>query len=190
MYEKLVSYAARQLELDASDISPDSITAQVENLIRKLSRSNRTKAEREEKRSFEERTGGRKDLDRMRLFNAEKLILNLICEKDVFKLISPELSPADFTEGIHRRLAEIIYSTHENGEKLRPMSIISQFGEEDSGRVSELLSDDKNVENAKEAAMQSLKIIKEYHLKQAAMSDDTDAAKLQEIMDKLKKDKK
>ena len=70
------------------------------------------------------------------------------------------------------------------------MSIISQFGEEDSGRVSELLSDDKNVENAKEAAMQSLKIIKEYHLKQAAMSEDTDAAKLQEIMDKLKKDKK
>ncbi len=173
-----------------TDISPASITAQVENLMRKNQRGAQIKAQRDEKRAFEARTGGRQDLDRMRLYNAEKLMLNLICEPEIFKTVSDKLKPQEFTEGIHRRLAEIIYRIHQNGEKIRPMQIISEFDEADTGMVSEILSDDKNVENKAEAAKMPLKIIKEFYLKQAAMTEQTDAAKLQEIMDKLKKDKK
>ena len=173
-----------------TDISHESITAQVENLIRKNSRRAEMKAERDEKRAFEERTGGRKDLEEMRLYNAEKLMLNLLCEKEIFKGVSEKLQPEEFTEGIHRRLAEVIYSKQQTGEKLQPMSVISEFDEADAGRVSEIILDDKNVADKKMAANQAYKIIKAHQLKAEAMSGGDDAERLQAIMDKLKKDKK
>ncbi len=173
-----------------TDISHESITAQVENLIRKNSRRAEIKAERDEKRAFEERTGGRKDLDEMRLYNAEKLMLNLLCEKEIFRGVSEKLQPEEFTEGLHRRLAEVIYTKQQSGEKLQPMSVISEFAEADAGRVSEIILDDKNVADKKMAANQAYKIIKAHQLKAEAMSVEDDAERLQAIMDKLKKDKK
>ncbi len=173
-----------------TDISHESITAQVENLIRKNSRRAEMKAERDEKRAFEERTGGRKDLDEMRLYNAEKLMLNLLCEKEIFKGVSEKLQPEEFTEGLHRKLAEVIYAKQQGGEKLQPMSVISEFDEADAGRVSEIILDDKNVADKKMAANQAYKIIKTHQLKAEAMSGEDDAQRLQAIMDKLKKDKK
>ncbi|MDO4744470.1 MAG: DNA primase [Clostridia bacterium] len=175
-----------------TDISPESITAQVQNTILKQQRNNRTKDMRAEKRSFEARTGGRDDLERMRLYNAEKLLLNLICEKDVFAEIRNKLKVDDFTEGLHRHLAEIIFKCHENNEKINPSAVISEFSEEDTGRVSEILSDDKNVDNRREAAVLPLKIIKSYRMKQeeqALTEQGSDIDRLQEIMDRLKKDK-
>lgn len=175
-----------------TEISPDSINAQVENLIRKKKASDRTRDMRREKREFEERTGGRSDLDKMRLFNAEKLMLNLMCEKEVFKGVKERLTPADFTEGIHRKLAEIIFESMEKEQSVNPMAVISQFDGADIGTVSEILSDDKNVDNKLEAARMPFRIILGYKQKQQDKSDAKtgDTAKLQEIMDRLKKDKK
>lgn len=173
-----------------TDISHESITAQVENLIRKNSRRAEIKAERDEKRAFEERTGRRKDLEEMRLYNAEKLMLNLLCEKEIFRGVSEKLQPEEFTEGLHRKLAEVIYQKHQSDEKLQPMSVISEFDEADAGRVSEIILDDKNVADKKMAANQAYKIIKAHRLKAEAMSGEDDAERLQAIMDKLKKDKK
>ncbi len=173
-----------------TDISHESITAQVETLIRKNRRGAEIKAERDEKRAFEERTGGRKDLDSMRLYNAEKLMLNLLCEKEIYRGVSEKLQPEEFTEGLHRKLAEVIYAKQQSGEKLQPMSVISEFDEADAGRVSEIILDDKNVADKKMAANQAYKIIKAQSLKAEAMSGGDDAERLQAIMDKLKKDKK
>lgn len=174
-----------------TDISVESIKAQVDNIILRQRRSNRAKDIRTEKRAFEERTGGRSDLEKMRLFNAEKLMLNLICERDVFMEVSQKLAPDDFSEGLHRRLAEIIFKSHADGQKLNPMNVLSEFSEEESGRVSEILFDDKNVDSRKEAAALPLKIIKAYRMKQEeqSLTQGGDTEKLQEIMDKLKKDK-
>jgi len=175
-----------------TEISPDSINAQVENMIRKKKSSDRTRDMRREKREFEERTGGRSDLDKMRLYNAEKLMLNLMCEKEVFKVVKDKLQPVDFTEGLHRRLAEIIFESMEKDGRVNSMATISLFDGADIGAVSEILSDDKNVDNKLEAARMPFRIITEYRQKQqdksAAANGDTD--KLQEIMDRLKKDKK
>lgn len=175
-----------------TDISPDSIAVQVENLSRKIIVGEKYKEERNEKRNFERRTGGRRDLDKMRVFNAEKLLLNLLCEKAAFQKVSKTLKPEDFSEGIHRKLAEIIYDTHMRGEKIHPMSIIAEFDEKDAGRISEILSDDKNVDNHEKAAEMPLKIISEYRLQKEGETStlDGDTEKLQEIMDRLKKDKK
>lgn len=174
-----------------TEISADSIGAQVDNLVRRQRSKESAKAEREEKREFEVRTGGRRDLDKMRLYNAEKLMLNLICEKDVFRMVEAELSPGDFTEGLHRRLAEIIFERHSQNERINPIEILAGFDESDIGRVSEILSDDKNVDDKKSAAKMPLNIIKRYRLmdneKKSADSGDIDT--LQQIMEQLKKDK-
>ena len=175
-----------------TDISVDSITAQVDSSLRKLQVREKTKEERSEKRDYEQRTGGRKDLDKMRLFNAEKLMLNLICEKEVFDRVSQRISAEDFTEGLHRELARVIYGIYEKGERVNPISVISMLGEENIGRVSDILSDDKNVDNKKTAAVMPLKIMEEYKLRrqEESSADSGDTAKLQEIMEQLKKDKR
>ncbi len=174
-----------------TDISPESIMAQVNNVLLKNQKAERRRDISRDRRSFETRTGGRNDLDRMRLFNAEKLILNLICERDVFDSVKSQLCVEDFSEGLHRRLAEIIFKCHGEGNRINPMSVISEFSEEEFGRVSEILSDDKNVDNRKEAAALPLKIIKTYKQKQEEKSfaEGGDTHALQEIMNKLKKDK-
>ena len=175
-----------------TDISVDSITAQVDSSLRKLQVREKAKEERSEKRDYEQRTGGRKDLDKMRLFNAEKLMLNLICEKEVFDRVSQRISAEDFTEGLHRELARVIYGIYEKGERVNPISVISMLGEENIGRVSDILSDDKNVDNKKTAAVMPLKIMEEYKLRrqEESSADSGDTAKLQEIMEQLKKDKR
>ncbi len=174
-----------------TDISPESIAAQVNNILLKNRQAERRKDISRDRREFENRTGGRGDLERMRLYNAEKLLLNLICERAVFDSIKTRLVPDDFSEGLHRQLAEIIFKNHSEGRKINPMSVISEFSEADFGRVSEILSDDKNVDNRREAVEMPLKIIKTFKLKQEekSLAEGGDTAALQEIMDKLKKDK-
>jgi len=174
------------------DISPESIKVQVEDYLRKKKITDRSREIRQEKRNFEARTGGRSDLDKMRLYNAEKLLLNLICEKEIFKEVKDKLCPEDFSEGLHQRLAKIIFDTLSQGDRLNPVTVISQFDEGDLGAVSEILSDDKNVDNKTEAVKMPLKIVLDYKTKKAdvATAQCGDAAKLQEIMDRLKKEKK
>lgn len=174
------------------DISPESIQAQVDDYLRKKKAIDRNRDMRQEKRDFEARTGGRSDLDKMRLYNAEKLLLNLICEKEIFKEVKDKLSPEDFSEGLHQKLAKIIYDTLGKGERLNPVMVISRFDEGDLGAVSEILSDDKNVDNKAEAVKMPLKIVLDYKTKKAdaATAQGGDAARLQEIMDRLKKEKK
>ncbi len=184
--EIYIKKIARQTE-----VSPESISAQVDNLARKNRAFEKSRIEREEKRNYEARMGLKGDLSKMRLYNAEKLMLNLLCEKDIFLSFKDKLSPNDFSDDLHKRLAEIIFKTYENGEKIVPLSIISQFDESDIGRVSEILSDDKNVDNKKESATMPFKIISEYKLKreEKISTADGDTEKLQEIMNQLKRDK-
>ncbi len=174
-----------------TDISPESIETQINQMQLKAQKAQRTKDTRAEKREFEERTGGRQDIEKMRLYNAEKLLLNLICEKEVFLSVKDRLSPTDFTEGLHRRLGEMIFRIHEKGQKINPIEVIAGFDGDDVGRVSEILMDDKNVDSPVDAAQMPLKIIKSYQMKQQgkALSEDGDAAALQEIMDRIKKEK-
>ena len=185
--EVYIKRCARNIE-----ISPESIQAQVDDYLRKKKIADRNRDIRQEKRDFEARTGGRSDLDKMRLYNAEKLLLNLICEKEIFKEVKDKLVPEDFSEGLHQKLAKIIFDTLGAGGKLNPVSVISLFDQSDLGAVSEILSDDKNVDNKAEAVKMPLKIVLDYKTKKAdaVTAQGGDAARLQEIMDRLKKEKK
>ena len=175
-----------------TDVSPDSINVRIKERMQKNQRNEKARFQRQEKKQFEERTGGRHDLERMRLYNAEKLLLNLICEKEVFKEVRDKLSPQSFEDGIHRKLAEIIFDVMSKGARLSPAAVLAQFDESEVGAVSEILSDDKNVDNKLEAVKMPLKTVLDYNEKKnnEILAKDGDAEKLQEIMERLKKDKK
>ncbi len=175
-----------------TDVSPESIEVRVKELWLKMRRTRAAKEKSLEKRQFEQRTGGRSDLEKMRVYNAEKLLLNLICEKEIFLKVKDKLSPNDFSEELHRRLAEIIFDTLSGGERVNPVTVISLFDGEELGAVSEILSDDKNVEDKAEAVKMPLGIVLDYKRKKedAISAEGGDDAKLQEIMDRLKKEKK
>ena len=175
-----------------SDVSPDAILAEVRDRERKRQSMESRQEERTQKRQFEERTGGRRDLDRMRIYNAEKLLLNFLVEKDVYQYVKNELQPQDFSTELHQKLASVLYRLHEQGKTIQPGEVLECFDGDAIGRVAELLMEDRNVQNKKEAAQMPLKIIKqgldksiENNLLEQGRLDE-----LQQKLDELKESKK
>ncbi len=174
-----------------SDVSPDAILTEVRNLERKQQRLTLRKEERAEKRSYEERTGGRRNLEQMKIYNAEKLLLNLLTEREVFRRVSKEIQPEDFSSELHKKLAHILYGIHQRGEPVRASEILEQFEESQLGQVSELLIDDKNVGDKRSAAEMPLQIMKQGLLKSAEQEllKKDELPELQKVVDELKKRK-
>lgn len=173
------------------DISISSVEAHISQHEKKNDVMQKRREESSERRAFEKRTGGRRDLDGMRLYNAEQLLLNLICEKEVFGLVKDKLAPEDFSEGIHNKLAKMIFSIHSENGKINPAAILSEFSPEEMPEAAKILSDDRNVDDKKRAAKESLEIIKQIKNrkteKELAESGDIDS--LKELINQLKKDK-
>lgn len=174
-----------------SDVSPDAILTEVRNLERKQQRLTLRREERAEKRSYEERTGGRRNLEQMKIYNAEKLLLNLLTEREVFRRVSKEIQPEDFSSELHKKLAHILYGIHQRGEPVRASEILEQFEESQLGQVSELLIDDKNVGDKRSAAEMPLQIMKQGLLKSAEQEllKKDELPELQKVVDELKKRK-
>ena len=173
------------------DISISSVEAHISQHEKKNDVMQKRREESSERRAFEKRTGGRRDLDGMRLYNAEQLLLNLICEKEVFGLVKDKLAPEDFSEGVHNKLAKMIFSIHSENGKINPAAILSEFSPEEMPEAAKILSDDRNVDDKKRAAKESLEIIKQIKNrkteKELAESGDIDS--LKELINQLKKDK-
>jgi len=168
-------------------ISPDSIFAQIRNLEYKTKTKENSRLISNQQREINTRNQHITNPEKLKVFNAEKLLLNLLCDKVVFDRVSPTLNPEDFSTDLHKNLAEIIYNTHKNGEKVNPTSIVSSFSPELMGRVSEILADDKNVDDRLRAAAMPYKIIKE-SLNSKTISDKSDESML-EYFKKLKEEK-
>lgn len=173
------------------DISVASVETHINTHSKKTDTIKKRREETAEKKSFEKRTGGRKDMDVMRLFNAEQLLLNLICEKNVYAVIEKELTEKTFSEGLHRKLAQVIFNQHNSDNSFSSAGVLSQFSEEEIPEVAKILSDDRNVDDKKTAAKQALEIIKQINSKKEeqrlAQSGDIDS--LQEMINQLKKAK-
>lgn len=174
------------------DISVDAVKVHIDKKSRKNEVTVKRQTEAQERRNFEKRTGGRRSLDGMRLYNAEQLVLNLMCEKEVFNLVKESLVPEDFTEGLHFSLAEKIFSIHNKGEVLNPAMLISEFSAEDTPEATKILLDDKNVDDKKQAVHQPLEIIKQIKnkKKEQTLVENGDIESLKALMEQLKKDKR
>lgn len=140
-------------------ISPDSLRAQVENLRRKQLRDEERREESRERRAFEERTGGRRDLQKMGLSNAERLLLNLMCEDGVLKKVRDAgVVPEDFSQGLHRELARRLFETPP-GRSADVNALLDQFPPDKVGAVAAILLDDKNTEHKNLAYEQPLDLL-------------------------------
>lgn len=173
------------------DISLDAVNVHINKHTKKTETAEKRRAEKTERKNFETRTGGRKSLDGMRLYNAEQLVLNLMCEKDVFSIVKEELLPEDFSEGLHRMLAEKIYEIHNRGERINSAMLISEMDFRDTAEAARILSDDKNVDDKKMAVYEPLEIIKRIknRRKEQALAEDGDIDSLMRMMEQLRKDK-
>ncbi len=142
-----------------ADMNPDSIRTQVDVFLRKKRNLETRRQEQKERRDFEARTGGRRDLHKMGVINAERLLLNLMPDSSVFKRVKEAgILPDDFSEGLHRRLAEHIFRLAEDGP-VDLTALIRCFESADTGAVADILLDDKNIENKLQACNQVLETI-------------------------------
>lgn len=140
-------------------VSEDSLKAQVNLLRQKKASVEERKLEREERRAFEERTGGRRDLASMGIWNAERLLLNLMTDNYVLKKVkSSGIVPEDFNEGIHRNLAKHLFK-NETNQDVDIHSLLSELHPEEIDAVTSILIDDKNIEDKTAAYLQPLNML-------------------------------
>lgn len=177
----------------SAGISEDGLAAQVNVLMRTRTAIEERKQEREERRKFQERTGGRRDMDAMRLTNAERLLLYLMMDGGALKkTIESGLVAEDFTDGIHREMAELLFQTEPQRGREADVhrDILDKLSEEKRVAASSILMDHRyqEVENKELAVLQPIGILQEEKRKrkQTALMAEGDLAAL----DKMLKQKK
>ncbi len=171
-----------------ADVSPESLDAQVKVLMRTRDALEEKKRERQERRAFEERTGGRRDLDAMGIRNAERLLLNLMTDAGVLKKVrAAGIVPADFGEGLHRKLATWLLKTPE-GRDADIHGLLAEISPEETGPVTSVFMDDKNIENKVKACERPIELLlaQKAKLRQNQLMEDDDLAAL----DKMLKEKR
>lgn len=155
------------------NIDPEKFTAQIKNIQSTNDEKIQTMIMRDELKGLETRRGGKgRTPEQRRLYEAEKLFLNLICDKKIYLNYKDDISPSDMTEDLHKRICEKLYAIHESGEAFEPTRFVSQFDSGESGAIAQILTDDRNVENRAEAAELPARIIKENLQKQKATQID------------------
>ena len=173
------------------DIRPEQFMAQIKALRKTGGAKEEREVLRNEIRSMEIRRGGRdKTPEERRIYEAEKLFLNLICDKKIFDSVKDMLSPKDLTEPIHKKICEKLYEIHSEGKTFEATGFVNDFPNEETGIVAEILTDDRNVENRAEAVSLPIKIIKENIQKQQISNlNENDEEALMEYFRQLKEKK-
>ncbi len=175
-------------------ISEEGLAAQVTVLMRTRSAIEERKQEREERRAFQERTGGRRDMDAMRLTNAERLLLYLMMDGGALKkAIDAGLTPEDFSSGVHRNMAELFWRTDavRGREADIHRDILDQLPEENRTAGSSILMDHRyqDVEDKEKAVQQPIGILLEEKAKrqQTKLMAEGDLAELDRMLKNQKK---
>lgn len=173
----------------SAGISEDGLAAQVNVLIRTRTAIEERKQEREEHRRFQERTGGRRDMAAMRLTNAERLLLYLMRYGGALKkVIEAGLVAEDFTEGVHREMAKLLFETDpiRGREADVHRDILDKLSEEARVSASSILMDQRyqEVKNKELAVLQPIEILQEEKGKrqQTRLMAEGDLAALDKIL--------
>ncbi|MBO5364355.1 MAG: DNA primase [Clostridia bacterium] len=172
-------------------VSEESLKAQVNNLMRTRTAIEERKREREERRVFEERTGGRRDMDAMRLNNAEEVLLNLMLDGGVMKKVKESgLAAEDFTAGVHRTLAELFWQQDaERGKEINHHELLRQVPENEWTEASRIFTTDKRFADKEKAAQQPVRILLDAkgRKEQARLMEEGDLVALDRMLKQKKK---
>ncbi len=140
---------------DKSGVSIDSLNAVVTSIRRKTESAQERKEEQLNRRRRIEKS----EVDPA-IYNAEQLMLNLLCDKPIFKAVCDRgVTPEYFTEPIHKALAEILWEMYEKEDRADTNKILEMFDDTLKGRVAKILLDDKNIQDRRRAYIQPLEIL-------------------------------
>ncbi len=174
-------------------ISEEGLAAQVQVLMRTRNAIEERKQRREEEKVFREQTGGRRDMDAMRLTNAERLLLYLMVDGGALKkTVEAGLLPEDFSEGIHREMATLLFQTDPSRGKEADVhrDVLDKLPENLRVAGSSILMDHRyqDVENKEWAVMQPIGILQEEKRKRQQMKlmAEGDLAELDKILKQKK----
>lgn len=176
-------YAKRVSE--KTGISVDSINASVLNIRRGLESEKGRREEGNIRRRNNESV--RSSGVNVKIFNAEQLLLSLLCDKSVYKIVSEKgVGPNYFLVPLHRKLAEIIFDMFNKFGSADVTRILDSFDENDRGNVAKILLNDKNVMIASKACLQPLQIIIEANnrIRQEEMLKSGDLETLDNLLKK------
>ncbi|NLY43909.1 MAG: DNA primase [Clostridiaceae bacterium] len=97
----------------------------------------------------------------VKLLNAEKMLLNLLCyDKSVFNAVKGMIGPKDFTYKVHAKMAEVIYDLREKGINFDAARLISMFEDEEVKQVTSILHMETFFDDNNDAAMELIDTIK------------------------------
>ncbi len=154
-------------------ISTDALNSHVSGIKNVKLRTEERREEQRERRLA--RASGPDSKADPRVFNAEALMLNLLCDKDVYKTAKEKGLTADsFSDEFHHKLAESIFKQYEDSGLVDINVIFDAFGDENRGRIAKILLDDKNTMDKKKAAEMPLK----------TLLGEADMASQQELLEK------
>ena len=127
------------------------------------------------------------------IITSQKVLLTWMIEKEeLFRKISSYIGPDDFTEGIYRTVARLLYEQHERGE-LNPAKILNHFTEEEEHREAASLfhtriRELRTKEEEEQALKDSILRVKANSIDQRTRElDPADMAGLQHLMEEKRK---
>ena len=94
------------------------------------------------------------------LYNAERLLLCLMCDKSVFRLVSEnKIEAADFSDGLNRRIAEEIYKMFDTSGEVSINLLLDLMDESERGEAASIILDDKFTEDKKKACIHPIEVM-------------------------------
>lgn len=170
---------------EKSGISVNSLNATVVNLRRKIEKNEERSEEQRQRRLKNSETKG-VEPQQMGVFNAEQLLLSLLCDKAVYRIAKEKgITPEHFSYTVHRRLAEIIEQLYTDDGRVDVNRILAAVEDDERGRIAKILLDDKNIQDKKKACIQPIELI----LKEKNMAEQDEMLKegnLEAVYDLLK----
>ena len=112
------------------------------------------------------------------------LLTWLIESEEIFHQIEKYITPEDFSEGLFRKVAELLYEQYEKHEA-NPAQIMNHFTDEEEHReVAELTT----VKEQEKALQETILRVKEHSIEEATKNlDPTDIQGLQRLMNEKRK---
>ncbi len=92
---------------------------------------------------------------------AERRLLGLVIDsKNVYRRVKDKIYPSEYSTETLRKLAEIVYSCHEEGKEIEPALIINNFSGEDADFVSQIFCNLEKYDDEEITVMQLINNIK------------------------------
>ncbi len=164
---------------DETEISKDAIYAE----LRKIKTA--SKPQNDTVKMVKSVDRAKKTPENTKSIEAERRLLGLVIDnKKIYARVKEEFPPGEYSTDCLRRLAEIVYSCHENGEIVEPALIINHFEGEDADFVSQIFCNLETYDDEVETITQLVNSIKLNKLDKALKEaqNEGDIVKIGELL--------